>query len=37
MGKSDPFFAKLGEICGRHKNLWNVEAEKYLLENAPEI
>ena len=36
-GKSDPFFAKLAEICSRHRNLWNVEAENYLLENAPEI
>jgi len=36
-GKSDPFFAKLAEICGRYGNLWNVEAENYLLENAPEI
>jgi threonine dehydrogenase-like Zn-dependent dehydrogenase len=36
-GKTDPFFASLGEICDQHKNLWNAEAEKYLLENAPEI
>ena len=36
-GKTDPFFARLAEICGRHRNLWNVEAENYLLENAPEI
>ena len=36
-GKSNPFFAKLAEICGRHRNLWNTEAEKYLLENAAEI
>ena len=36
-GKTDPFFAKLAEICSRHAKLWNVEAEKYLLENAPEI
>jgi len=36
-GKTDPYFAKLAEICGRNGNLWNVEAEKYLLENAPEI
>jgi len=36
-GKTEPFFAKLAEICGRHGNLWNVEAENYLLENAPEI
>jgi threonine dehydrogenase-like Zn-dependent dehydrogenase len=36
-GKDDPFFAKLAEICGRHRNLWNPEAERCLLENAPEI
>jgi threonine dehydrogenase-like Zn-dependent dehydrogenase len=36
-GKTNPFFAKLAEICGRHKGLWNVEAENYLLANAPEI
>ena len=37
MGKTDPFFAKLAEICGRHGQLWNVEAENYLLANAPDI
>jgi threonine dehydrogenase-like Zn-dependent dehydrogenase len=36
-GKADPFFAKLAEICARHQGLWNVEAENYLLANAPEI
>jgi threonine dehydrogenase-like Zn-dependent dehydrogenase len=36
-GSSDRFFAKLAEICGRHKGLWSVEAENYLLENAPGI
>jgi len=36
-GKASPLFAKLGEICARHNGLWNVEAERYLLENAPEI
>ena len=36
-GKNDPFFAKLSEICARHGKLWNTEAEKYLLENAPDI
>jgi len=37
LGKTDPFFAKLAEICYRHGNLWNVEAENYLLRNAPDI
>jgi hypothetical protein len=36
-GKTDPFFAKLAEICARYGNLWNVEAENYLLQNAAEI
>jgi threonine dehydrogenase-like Zn-dependent dehydrogenase len=36
-GAADPFFAKLAEICARHNGLWNVEAEQYLLANAPEI
>jgi threonine dehydrogenase-like Zn-dependent dehydrogenase len=36
-GKSDPFYAKLNEICKRHNGLWSVEAEEYLLANAPEI
>jgi hypothetical protein len=36
-GKSNPFFAALAEICARHQGLWNVEAENYLLENAPDI
>ena len=36
-GTSEPFYAKLAEICAANNNLWNVEAEKYLLENAPDI
>jgi threonine dehydrogenase-like Zn-dependent dehydrogenase len=36
-GKTDPFYAKLAEICGRYHGLWNVEAENFLLENAPEV
>ena len=36
-GEGDPFFAKLAEICGRHRGLWNAEAEQYLLENAASI
>ena len=36
-GRTDPFFAKLAEICGRHGKLWNSEAENYLLTNAPGI
>jgi threonine dehydrogenase-like Zn-dependent dehydrogenase len=32
-----PFYTALAEICGRHKGLWNKEAEDYLLKNAPAI
>jgi threonine dehydrogenase-like Zn-dependent dehydrogenase len=28
----DPRFAELAEICARHDNIWNEEAERYLLE-----
>jgi threonine dehydrogenase-like Zn-dependent dehydrogenase len=37
LGKTNAFFAGLAEICGRHRNLWNVEAENYLIQNAPDI
>lgn len=30
-GASDPNFSALAEICGRHRGLWNAEAEAYLL------
>ena len=33
LGKTEPLFAKLGEICDRHQGLWSVEAEEYLLGN----
>ncbi|MFO8041728.1 MAG: zinc-binding dehydrogenase [Alkalispirochaeta sp.] len=36
-GESDPFYAELAKICARHNDLWNQEAEQYVLENAPEI
>ncbi|MDC7238850.1 MAG: L-sorbose 1-phosphate reductase, partial [Spirochaetales bacterium] len=37
LGKSNPFFAELDKLVKKHNGLWNVEAEKYLLENAPAI
>lgn len=37
LGKSDPMFAALDEICSRHNGLWSAEAEKYLLANAKSI
>lgn len=36
-GGADPLFAALGEICARHGGLWSMEAEQYLLENAPAL
>jgi hypothetical protein len=36
-GKSDPFYARLHEICKRNHDLWSVEAEEFLLANAKEI
>lgn len=34
LGKSDPLFKKLHNICEAHSGLWSVEAEDYLLANA---
>ena len=36
-GKTDPMFAELDRLCKAHNNLWNSEAEKYLLANAKKI
>jgi hypothetical protein len=36
-GKTDPFYAELAKLVSKTKGLWNAEAEKYLLETAPEI
>ncbi len=37
LGRTSPFFAELHRLVSKTKGLWNVEAEEYLLENAPEI
>ncbi len=37
LGKDDPFFAELARLVSQTKGLWNVKAEAYLLEHAPEI
>lgn len=37
LGKTDPFYAALGEICARNNGLWNGEAEAYLLEHAGNV
>jgi hypothetical protein len=36
-GKDDPLFAELAKLVEKSKGLWNVEAEKYLLEHADPI
>lgn len=37
LGQTDPFWAELGRITQANQGLWCVEAENYLLENAPSI
>lgn len=37
LGKTDPFYAELAKLVAKTKGLWNVEAEAFLLENAPDI
>ena len=36
-GKKDPLYEKLAEIVKKNGGLWCVEAEDYLLANAPRI
>ena len=37
LGKDNPMFARLAEICQANNNVWCEEAEKYLLETlAPQ-
>lgn len=36
-GKTLPLFKELANLCAKTGGLWNPEAEKYLLENAPAI
>lgn len=36
-GKDDPLFAELAKLVKKSEGLWNVEAEKYLLEHADPI
>ena len=37
IGKENPLFAALAEICDRYNGLWSIEAENYLLANAPRL
>jgi threonine dehydrogenase-like Zn-dependent dehydrogenase len=36
LAETNPKYTKLAEICKRNKNLWSLEAERYLLENFVE-
>ncbi|MEW6564608.1 MAG: zinc-binding dehydrogenase [Spirochaetota bacterium] len=36
-GKTDPFYAELAKICEKHHNLWNKEAEDFVLAHAPAV
>ncbi len=36
-GKTDPMFAELDRLCKAHNNLWNTEAEQYLLAHCKKI
>jgi len=37
LGKTDPMFAELDRLCKANNNLWNPEAESYLLAHAKAI
>ncbi|TCW60927.1 zinc-binding dehydrogenase [Treponema sp. J25] len=37
LGKTDGRFAQLAALCNKHRELWNAEAERYLLANWPAI
>lgn len=37
LGAQDPRFAQLAALCGKHRGLWNAEAEQYLLAHWPSI
>jgi hypothetical protein len=34
LGKTNPLFQKLADICDRHNGLWSLEAEELLLSAA---
>lgn len=34
-GKTEPLFAELDRLCEQHGGLWNVDAERYLMEHGP--
>ena len=34
LGKNNEFFRKLSEICKKNNNVWNEEAEQFILKNC---
>lgn len=37
LAKTSNFFANLNDLLIKHHGIWNIEAEKYLMENAEKI
>jgi hypothetical protein len=37
LGKENPIYAELADACARHNGLWNLEAEKIVLEKFPKL
>ena len=37
LGKTDPLYRKLDELCSAHGGMWCTEAEEYLLANGPKL
>jgi hypothetical protein len=37
LGRTNEVFNKLASICDKHKGLWNVEAEEFLLGNINKL
>ena len=37
LGKTDPFYKGLAEICNKNNGIWSAEAEEYLFKNAKKI
>jgi threonine dehydrogenase-like Zn-dependent dehydrogenase len=37
LGKTNPVFAELDDACRRHNGLWNLEAERIVLEKMPKL
>lgn len=37
LGRTNPLYAELGEICARHNGLWSLEAEQLVLAKFPKL